>query len=184
MELTNYRGEGVDEIFPQIPKHFIESYAKNPVDEVELEYEDLLCPVTTEKCGDPCKSKAVCESGLTVKLVNNEVVVVESYIQSAGRMTRVMKTGFKVLDELLSKGASPSDIVGQKTCGPLICKNNTADTDCKGGKCSKEKTYTREDIEQAYYAGFAITGEGFNAEHGCEDSIVEEYMGEWIKDNL
>ena len=78
-EIEGAKGESVTDIFPQIPTSFIESYVKNPVDKVLLEYEELLCPVTTEKCGVPCKSKSVCNTGLTLKLVNNEVVVASKF---------------------------------------------------------------------------------------------------------
>lgn len=76
--IENDRGEGVDEIFPQIPQSFIESYAKSPVDEVTLKWEFYDGHTYVEK---------------RLKLVDNEVVVVEPkpYIQKCGRIERVYR---------------------------------------------------------------------------------------------
>lgn len=58
---------------PQIPQSFVESYAKNPVEYVELEYE-------IEVVGVP--------NIWMLKLTNNEVVVVESeYLYNTRQMT-------------------------------------------------------------------------------------------------
>ena len=60
--------------FPQIPQSFIESYVKNPVDKVELEYE-----VSEDKGYGASRPVP------TLKLVNNEVVVVNYVHQRIGR---------------------------------------------------------------------------------------------------
>jgi hypothetical protein len=55
-------------LIPQIPQSFIEDYVKNPVDKVELEY---------EKCGR-LAIRHYEPQDYKLKLVNNEVMVVES----------------------------------------------------------------------------------------------------------
>ena len=67
--IENHIGEEVDEIFPQIPQSFIESYAKNPVYTVLLEYESAIPEIDL--------SKEPTEQPIKLKLINNEVVVVE-----------------------------------------------------------------------------------------------------------
>ena len=54
--------------FPQIPQSFIESYVKNPVDKVELEYVQATYEDWMENGASPVPNK--------LKLDNNEVVVV------------------------------------------------------------------------------------------------------------
>jgi len=75
------KGRGNNIRIPQIPKSFVESYIKNPVDKVELEYKCirlLSCP-SKEKC--------------KLKLHNNEVVIKEvtslKESQRVGRIERV-----------------------------------------------------------------------------------------------
>lgn len=72
--------DGVKEILsdielPQIPQSFIESYANNPVDEVELEYEIDYSSVSEE---DAEELGSMWRAALKdkLKLVNNEVVIV------------------------------------------------------------------------------------------------------------
>ena len=70
--IENNRGEGVDEIFPQIPQSFIESYTKNPVEYVELEYEEYNLKADIHSFDGESYSY-----DLRPKLVNNEVVIHE-----------------------------------------------------------------------------------------------------------
>lgn len=52
----------------------------------------------------------------------------------------------------------------------------------------EEKMYTKEELKKAFDAGFGISGEGWNGEHGALDipnnKGVQEEFNEWIKDNL
>ena len=119
LERSINKALGVTQLLSQIPQSFIEFYVKNPVETVELEYE--VIPIVIQDYADS-PSQPLPEMRRDevhkLKLVNNEVVVVE------------------------------------ETCGPLICKNRTADTLCAGGKCCREKLYTKEETEKLTHAAF------------------------------
>ena len=68
--IENYRGEGVDEIFPQIPQSLIEYYAEHQPEEVELEYEHPTYEDWLANGASPV-------GNWKPKLQNNEVVWVE-----------------------------------------------------------------------------------------------------------
>ena len=95
---------------PQIPQSFIESYVKNPVEEVELEYEhnDKTKPT-------PIRAWS---SVYRYKLVNNEVVVVEPYYQTAGRMERIEQLYTREEVEKLCRSAFISGENAGFTHGP------------------------------------------------------------------
>ena len=132
---------------PKIPQSFIESYVKNPVDKVELEYEAL------DEVWDEYKKPK-----RELKLINNEVVVKEPYLQSVGRMTRVT-TGHKELDEALSKGATPSQVLGQKL-------------------------YTREEVERLFEKA-RIEMMDLTCQGDAPYSFVDkEELKQWLKENL
>jgi hypothetical protein len=110
----------VSRSLPQIPQSLVEHYAKNQPEEVELEY-------NVTYYANPDDNTQI----VNLKLQNNEVVWVEPK----------MTTGFKELDEVLYKGATPSQIVG-------------------------EKLYTREEVERlcksAWLHGMRTEGEKFS----------------------
>ena len=64
---TGLRQDSISVSIPQIPQSFIESYVKNPVDEVLLEYERATYDDWMDNGASPVPDK--------LKLVNNEVVV-------------------------------------------------------------------------------------------------------------
>jgi len=157
-EIVDYKGVAV------VPQSFIESYIKNPVDKVLLEYnerlvctEGELCPTVTNS-GERCKGKVIEKQIL--KLEDNEVVVALS--EEDKQTLQVFRTAIDeavVMERKIKLKMESEDIA---TIGKNIAERHGT------------KLYTKEEVE----------GKLFDfVDRMCID-VTSRELNDWIKENL
>ena len=143
---------------PQIPQSFVESYAKNPVDKVELKYEK----VTPDNLhlGSNLTSNDPIEYSYRIKLVNNEVIINDGFIQLGS-----------IHENERARREKRSDILKVDVVLPDL-NNKVVVAE------SKPKLYTEEDIKKAI-KDFAEMNPLLR---GCQVTDLE--IDEWAKETL